>query len=103
MKPPGFLNIRRESNSSESSVESVAGQEVVEQDRRLSPSTPQRIPVVELSSEDKIKLEAADQAAKNKDKIHYFPRDLPVYSCRSCLVPIVRLLGPFCSRSFMRD
>jgi len=95
MKPPGFLNIRRESNSSESSVESAAGQDIVEQDQRISSSVPQRHPVLELPLEDKIRLEAADQAAKNKDKIHYFPRDLPVYSCRSCLVPVVGILEPF--------
>jgi hypothetical protein len=36
------------------------------------------------------KLEAADRKAKESVKVHYFPKDKPVYSCRKCLVPIVR-------------
>jgi hypothetical protein len=38
------------------------------------------------------KLEAADRKAKESVKVHYFPKDKPVYSCRKCLVPIVRHL-----------
>jgi hypothetical protein len=35
-------------------------------------------------------LESADRKAKESVKVHYFPKDKPVYSCRKCLVPIVR-------------
>lgn len=34
-------------------------------------------------------LEAADRKAKESVKVHYFPKDKPVYSCRKCLIPIV--------------
>ncbi|KAH8080233.1 yippee zinc-binding/DNA-binding /Mis18, centromere assembly-domain-containing protein [Filobasidium floriforme] len=34
------------------------------------------------------KLKAVDRKAKESVKVHYFPKDKPVYSCRKCLVPI---------------
>lgn len=44
-----------------------------------------------MSDTEKLKLKEADQKAKEGIKVHYFPKDKAVYSCRGCLVPVVSL------------
>jgi hypothetical protein len=47
-------------------------------------------PNLDPDSDLESKLEATDRKTKESVKVHYFPKDKPVYSCRKCLVPIVR-------------
>jgi hypothetical protein len=101
MRPPGFLSLRRDSNVSQSSIDSSS-----------TPTTPAIPPLPNLNTNtntstntntnldapatqrnppdpEQLKLEIADRKAKEGVKVHYFPKDKPVYSCRGCLVPIV--------------
>lgn len=93
-RPPGFdvqdevgtLHIGPNTTSSTTAVTASSTDRPVSQNQTGTRSRPNLDPDLDLQS----KLEAADRKAKESVKVHYFPKDKPVYSCRKCLVPIVR-------------
>jgi hypothetical protein len=96
-RPSGFDNqdeagtVQQDSNTASSTTATIVSSTHHPDPPNQTGHKPQpRTAELNLDLDLESKLEAADRKAKESVKVHYFPKDKPMYSCRKCLVPIVR-------------